>query len=254
MIFTVDGDIVFSIEITMVPTHIYIRKLEERNGYTMWLVNGAEVRKELDENFVEYDYHGHFRFIPEKEFWIDDEMSEKEYPLYIKRLLKEVSYIKEGMSVAEAAHKADSFEENIRQNGIRMQKILASQNQEMLRRVLKKEKLEEYSGTVSVWLVDGSLVRSVYMLGFAEGGHGIVYSWIPKNEIWLEQSLKPEERAFIVLHELHERYLMLSKKMSYADAHHGATIVEDHYREHRKGLEERIREEIKKNDLAAHKL
>ncbi len=232
----------------MIHPHIYLKKLDEQDGYAIWLVNGAMVRKELDENFVEYDYHGHFHFIPEKEFWIDDEMPEKEYALYIKRLLKEVSFLKEGMTVAEAAHKADAFEETLRQNGKRMQKILASQNQDTLRRTLKKEKLNEYSGTVSVWLVDGPLVRSVYMLGYAEGGHDVVYAWIPKNEIWLEESLKTEERAFIVLHELHERYLMLSQKMSYANAHHGATIVEDHYRENRRGLEERIREEIKKND------
>lgn len=235
----------------MVPAHIYLKKLGEQDGYTAWLVNGAAVRRELDENFVEYDYHGHFRFIPEREFWIDDEMSEKEYGLYIKRLLKEVSFLKEGMSVAEAARQADAFEETLRQNGKRIRSILASQNQEVLRRTIKKKRLEEYSGAVSVWLVDGSLVRSVYLLGYAEGGHDIVYPWIPRNEIWLEESLKPEERAFIVLHELHERYLMLSEKMSYPDAHHGATIVEDHYRQDRRGLEERIREEIKKNDTVS---
>lgn len=232
----------------MIHPHIYEKKLDEQDGYTAWLVNGALVRKELDENFVEYDYHGHFHFIPEKEFWIDNEMSGKEYGLYIKRLLKETSFLKEGLSVVEAAHKADTFEETLRQNGKRMQKILASQNQEVFHHLLKKKQLEEYSGTVRVWLVDGSLVRSIYLLGYAEGGHDVVYSWIPKNEIWLEESLKHEERAFIVLHELHERYLMISQKMSYADAHHGATIVEDHYRQNRKGLEERIREEIKKND------
>ncbi|MHB8660422.1 MAG: hypothetical protein ACYC75_00565 [Minisyncoccota bacterium] len=236
----------------MVPQYIYLKKLDERDGYTAWLVNGAAVRREIDENFVEYDYHGHFRFIPEREFWIDDEMPEKEYDLYLKRLLKEVSFLKKGVSVAEAVRSADSFEETLRQNGKRVQKFLTSQNQEVLRRTLKKKKLEEYSSVVSVWLVDGSLVRSVYMLGYTEGGHDIVYPWIPKNEIWLEESLKPEERAFIVLHELHERYLMLAERMSYPDAHHGATIVEDHYRENRKGLEERIREEIKKNDAVSN--
>ncbi len=152
------------------------------------------------------------------------------------------------MSVADAARRADAFEETLRQNGKRVQDILTSQNQEMFRRTLKKKRLEEYSGVVTVWLVDGPLVRSVYFLGYAEGGHDIVYPWIPRNEIWLEESLKFEERAFIVLHELHERYLMLSEKMSYPDAHRGATIIEDRYRENRKGLEERIREEIKRND------
>ncbi len=237
--------------IPMIPSHIYLKKLGKQNGYTAWLVNGAAVRKELDENFVEYDYHGHFRFIPEREFWIDDEMSVKEYGLYLRRLLKETSFLKEGMSVADAARRADAFEETLRQNGKRVQNILASQNQEVFRRTLKKKKIEEYSGVVAVWLVDGPLVRSVYFLGYAEGGHDVVYPWIPKNEIWLEESLKPEERAFIVLHELHERYLMLSENMPYPDAHRGATIIEDRYREDRRGLEERIREEIKKNNTVS---
>src|SRR5438552_274656 len=150
----------------MVPANIYVKKLHEEDGHVAWLVNGAMVRKELDENFVEYDYHGHFRFIPAKEFWIDNEMSEKEYPLYIKRLLKEISFVKEGLSVAEAAKKSDAFEEAFRQKGRRIQHMLASQNQEMLRRTIKKEKLSAYSGAVSVWLVDGPLVRSLYMLGY----------------------------------------------------------------------------------------
>ena len=232
----------------MISPHIYKKKLGEHDGYVVWLVNGAYVRKELDENFVEYDYHVHFRFIPEREFWIDDEMPEKEHGIYIRRLLKEVSFLKEGDNLVDAVRKADDFEEALRRNSKRVQHILSSQNQELLRCIIKKKKLDEYSSVVSVWLVDGSLVRSLYMLGYTEGGHDIVYSWIPKNEIWVEESLKYEEREFIVLHELHERYLMLSQKMSYADAHHGATIVEDHFREHRQGLEDRIREEIGKND------
>ncbi|HEX8946979.1 MAG TPA: hypothetical protein VF829_02085 [Candidatus Paceibacterota bacterium] len=237
----------------MIPHAIYLKKLGEQDGYTTWLVNGAEVRKLIDENFVEYDHHGHFRFIPEKEFWIDNEMPEKEYPLYITRLLREVRHVADGMSAVEAAKQADTFEAEARQHSQRIKQMLAKQNQVVLRDRIRKKKWEEVSGAVTVWLVDGNIIRDSYMLGFAEGGHGVVYSWIPENEVWIEESLKPEEREFIVLHELHERYLMLSKKMSYEDAHHGATIVEDHYREHREGLAKRIREEIEKNDALARR-
>ncbi|MDE1925401.1 MAG: hypothetical protein KGH79_04485 [Patescibacteria group bacterium] len=236
----------------MVPKNIYVRKLEEKDGYTAWLVNGALVRKELDENFTEYDHHSRFHFIPEKEFWIDDEMSPKEYALYIRRLLKEVEFIRNGMSPRDAAQQADTFEEQERQKGARIKKILNSQNQDVIREKIRKKKITEYGDAVALWLVDGDLVRSTYSVEYSEGGHDIVYSWIPKNEIWIEESLKPEERDFIILHELHERYLMASKKMTYADAHHGATIVEDHYRERREGLLERIREEMKNNGSLSH--
>src|SRR5262249_17552584 len=161
----------------MISPEVYIKKLDECDGYTTWLVHGARVRRDLDENFVEYDHHGRFRFIPEKEFWIDDEMPEKENPLYVKGLRKKLSYIEEGLSPEEAAGKADTFEELEREKSARVRKILDSKNTEVIRNAIRKKKLEEYSSTVSVWLVDGALVRSTYMLGYTEGGHDVVYPW-----------------------------------------------------------------------------
>ena len=113
---------------------------------------------------------------------------------------------------------------------------------------IKGKIVEKHSGKVKVWLVDGNLVRSFLLLDYCEGGHDLAYPFIPKNEIWIEEAISPEERKFIILHELHERYLM-SQVKSYKNAHIGATEVEDHYRENPKeDLEARIKEEMEKGE------
>ena len=63
-------------------------------------------------------------------------------------------------------------------------------------------------GTVNVWLVDGNLVRSYYKTDYTEGGHGYVYPWVPKPEIWIEDGADHREVPYIVCHEYIERRLM----------------------------------------------
>jgi len=38
---------------------------------------------------------------------------------------------------------------------------------------------------VSVWIIDGRLVRSVFDVDFTEGGHDYVYEFVPQNEVGL---------------------------------------------------------------------
>ena len=63
-------------------------------------------------------------------------------------------------------------------------------------------------GEVTVWLVDGAVVRDLYKTDYTEGGHGYVYPWVPKPEIWVEATLERAELPFIVAHEYLERLLM----------------------------------------------
>jgi hypothetical protein len=39
----------------------------------VWLVDGEFIRKNISEDFVNYDQHYHLNVIPEDEFWIDKE-------------------------------------------------------------------------------------------------------------------------------------------------------------------------------------
>ena len=74
-------------------------------------------------------------------------------------------------------------------------------------------------GPVEVWLVDGNLVRSYYKIDYTEGGHGYVYPWVPRSEIWIEDGVDRREVPFIVSHEYIERRLMRDQGIDYNTAH-----------------------------------
>jgi hypothetical protein len=120
-----------------------------------------------------------------------------------------------------------------------------SQKDEKVLRKVRRKVLRSYSGKVKVWVVDGMLVRSLFLTDFGGGGHDLVYTFIPGNEVWIDSDISPRERKFIVLHELHERNLM-SRGMSYEDAHRSATSVEDFFRHRPKATFRTIKREIKK--------
>jgi hypothetical protein len=73
--------------------------------------------------------------------------------------------------------------------------------------------------------VDGSVVRRHIDPQFVMGGHDAVYSYIPKNEIWIDAALDPRDIPHIVRHESLERDLMRQGK-SYDVAHDWATAAE----------------------------
>ncbi|MBI2120586.1 MAG: hypothetical protein HYT94_03110 [Parcubacteria group bacterium] len=230
--------------------HIYLQSIGEHEGLSVWLVDGEKIRKDIDENFVQYDHHARFRFIPADEIWIDQETNKDERKYFLENISWERKFMKEGMTLEEAVEKADKLEARERRESLRVKNILTAHH--MRKKALekiRKEKLCEYSSdTVQVYLVYGEFVRDFYLVEYAEGGHDLVYSFIPRGEIWIEEVLHPSEQKFIILHELHERFLM-SQGKDYPHAHKGATIIEDHFRENPEGLEERIREELLKNNL-----
>ncbi len=78
---------------------------------------------------------------------------------------------------------------------------------------------------VSIWLVDGDLVRKSFYKDFIEGGHGYVYPWIPKNEVWIDDRLPVTKWKSVIAHELYERQLM-KKGMGYSQAHKYANAFE----------------------------
>lgn len=227
---------------------IHIKRVGEHEGLSVWLVDGEAIRRDVDENFVEYDHHGRFRFIPANEIWIDEETNEEEHPYFLEHISRERAFMKDGATLEEAVEKADKLEARERHESPRVRKILDSHHarQKALEKI-RKERLHKYSSeTVHVYLVYGEFVRDIYLVEYAEGGHDLVYPFIPRGEVWIEEVLHPSERKFIILHELHERFLM-SQGKNYPHAHKGALMIEDRFRENPEGLEERIRQELEKN-------
>ena len=74
--------------------------------------------------------------------------------------------------------------------------------------------------------VDGATVRDNIRTEFIGGGNHEATPEIPKDEIWLENNMPPQERSKILLHELVERALMKQKGKSYDKAHDEANEIE----------------------------
>jgi len=71
---------------------------------------------------------------------------------------------------------------------------------------------------LSVYVVDGFHVRDKFDSDFSQGGNGYRYSWIPKNEIWIDGHLSEGEWPIIEYHECREVEFMKAG-MSYDSAH-----------------------------------
>lgn len=226
---------------------IYLKNIGKAGDYEVWLVDGSYVRKVINENFVEYDYHFNHSFVPKNEFWIDEQTNHNEWRFFTDRMLAEQDLIKAGESNKEASKKGAFLENKERKSELRKRHLANElvKNRSNLSVKIKKKILSQYDGEIKIWLVDGKSVRDFYLVDYAEGGHDKVYDFIPKGEIWIDEVLHPEEIKFIVLHELSERRLM-SEGLKYLEAHKRATLVEDYYRDHKAETEKKIKEEISK--------
>ncbi len=106
--------------------------------------------------------------------------------------------------------------------------------------MLKKRLLGKL-GELRIWLVDGSQVRSMAYSGFKynkegtksicpadfiEGGHDLIYPWIPADSIFIDDALPVKDREHVIMHEIYERKLML-KGWPYLKAHKRANQMEN---------------------------
>jgi hypothetical protein len=75
---------------------------------------------------------------------------------------------------------------------------------------------------VKVYKVDGKYVRENIDPDFTQGGHWLVYNYVPKNEVWIERMRNPEEDKLSLGHELDEINDMDKNDETYEDAHQAA--------------------------------
>jgi hypothetical protein len=80
-------------------------------------------------------------------------------------------------------------------------------------------------GDRSVFLVDGDAIRLDHAPDFVAGGNGYRYGFVPKDEIWIDDRITPDQRAFTIVHEFIETMLM-ERGEDYGTAHTHANEVE----------------------------
>ncbi len=79
-----------------------------------------------------------------------------------------------------------------------------------------------------IYLVDGNKVRNDH-IEFTMGGHGYVYDYVPKDEIWIDENLKskPDDMEATIKHEVFEVHKMRDEGMDYETAHNLANDIEE---------------------------
>jgi hypothetical protein len=65
---------------------------------------------------------------------------------------------------------------------------------------------------LTVWLVDGSFVRSRLGIEFTNLGHHYTFPFIPRSELWIDREAAPGEQRFFMDHVLVEHRLMAGGK------------------------------------------
>ena len=188
----------------------YIKKYGEIEGFIIWIVDGKYIRENIDEEFTNFGQYYRFPFIPKKEFWIDKEYGDgDEIDYYVSNLLTENRLMSQGKSYYEAGERGDRVEQRERKKHELIIKGIERKKHEKDKiNCVHKKIVKKYSKNVKVWLVNGRLVRDLFFIDFTEGGHDKVYPFIPENEIWIDDDVNPDERKFVLLHEMHERNLM----------------------------------------------
>jgi hypothetical protein len=227
----------------------YIKKFGKISEFKIWIVDGNYVRKHIDEEFTNFGQHYRFPFIPKNEFWIDKDHGEPEEKYYIEHMLVENELMAAGKNYNTASDKANKIERKERKKSKLIQRLesLKEKKHHLVIKRIHKKLLTQFSKKIQVWLVNGKLVRDIFFIDFTAGGHDKVYPFVPENEIWIDDSISPQERKYVLLHEAHERFLM-SKGTDYGRAHMSSSEIEHFCRMNSSKLNSKLKEELSKNN------
>jgi hypothetical protein len=197
---------------------------------TIYTVNGLAVRNasKADEEFGNFATHDEFPdAIGAREVWMSEKLAAREGVFFAANALTYLAKVAAG--APNAAYEAGiEAERGLREsiNGVEFR------DGKPHRRVPDELYLAEYvtipdpKGDVTVWLVDGNLARSYYKTDYTQGGHGYVYPWVPKPQIWVEDGTDHRELPFVICHEYLERRLMRDGGLEYDRAHEIASALE----------------------------
>jgi hypothetical protein len=209
----------------------YVERIGNRGDLDIWVVDGSYVRGHIDEEFTNFGQHYRYAYIPKSELWLDQEAEHNERAFFIEHLLIEYRLMLQGVPYSEALVEADKHERTERRRAGDVRKT-TNDGKKLPNGTEMHEKLwKTLESGVTVWMVNGRLVRSTFDIDFTEGGHDKVYEFVPANEVWIDDAIVEQERGYVLLHELHERNRM-SKGMPYSQAHAESSKIEFRCRHH----------------------
>jgi len=203
----------------------YVEKIEELGDLQVWIVDGGYIRSHKDEEFTNFGQHYRYPYIPTNELWIGREAKHDERQFFIDHLLVEHRLMAKGMPYEKALPAADRRERKERRRAGDVSRLTHHGQTLPDGKDVHERLWQKLKKGLSVWIVNGRLVRSVFDIDFTEGGHDYVYEFVPQNELWIDDAIEESERGYILLHELHERNRM-AKGWPYDKAHAESSRLE----------------------------
>jgi hypothetical protein len=222
---------------------VYRLHMGMREGYNVWIVDGAAVRRDLYPAFLYGGNPQRYLFIPHNEIWIDNAIAAEEFEYTIAHEFLERSLMaRRGMSYDDAHNRALELEHTMRRaddslaraherelphvsptdcDGV---KEIAELPDSIALRNIYRVPLGNRGG-ISIWIVDGAAVRRDIYPDFGLSDNDLACHFIPANEIWIDGQISCEETEFSIATELFERDLM-TKGVSYDNAYeHAITAI-----------------------------
>jgi hypothetical protein len=183
-----------------------------------------------------------YPFTPKGEIWIDNAISCEEYYLTLAHELNERHLMaKFGWKYITAHDSSLSLEQTIRHSN----EEICRAHEDSLKKVAVTDydNIKEIKGIpdsvrlqniyripagkregITIWIVDGYIVRKSIYPDFGFSGNDLSYHFIPKNEIWIDGQVSCEETEYSIGNELIERKQILAGK-SYDDAYSDAIDI-----------------------------
>lgn len=225
----------------------------EKNGFKVWIVDGARVREKMFNEFIYGGNDERYPFVPEGEIWIDNSISAKEFNTTLEHEINERNLMAGlGMTYFDAHDSSLKLELYLRTNYRKLclehEKELSLVSPVDFDSVIEIENLPvkiklndiyrvpygERSG-LKIWIVDGFNVRRDIYPDFGLSGNGFAYKFIPENEIWIDGDISCEETEYSVMLEIKEREL-IKQGVYYNDAYIKALSITDSARKSTRDL------------------
>lgn len=220
----------------------------KNGGYDIWIIDGNRVRQKIYKEFLYGGNEQRYIFNPKGEIWIDNAISCEEFDLTVAHELNERHLMAKYGWTYEAAHDSSlSLEQIIRHKNLEVcssheaslkkVSVLDSYNKKEIRHLPDSIKLQDIYRVpegnrdgISIWIVDGYMVRKNIYPDFGFSGNDLAYHFIPAKEIWIDGQVSCEETEYSIALEMKERQLMETGK-TYGDSYEDAVQMVRQQRE-----------------------
>jgi len=218
---------------------VYRYYIGKNDNYDIWIVNGSQVRLKIFSSFLYGGNEQRYPFNPKGEIWIDNAISCEEYYLTLAHELNERHLMAKFGWTYLASH----------DSSLSVEQLIRHSNEEICRAheaSLKKVPVTDYDNIkeikgipdsirlqgiyripvdtregISIWIVDGYMIRKNIYPDFGFSGNDLSYHFIPPKEIWIDGQVSCEETEYSIATEMMERKGIEAGK-SYDDAYSDA--------------------------------